>query len=70
MKTPINESVWSDPKGLADLLTKIPLGRMGLPEDVAHLTVFLASDMAGYMTGSTVYVDGGMTDYPSFMHGG
>jgi glucose 1-dehydrogenase len=70
MKTPINASVWNDPQGLADLLTKIPLGRMGLPEDVAHLAVFLASDMASYMTGSTVYVDGGMTDYPSFMHGG
>ena len=70
MKTPINESVWNDPHGLADLLTKIPLGRMGLPEDVAHLAVFLASDFASYMTGSTVYVDGGMTDYPSFMHGG
>lgn len=70
MKTPINASVWNDPHGLADLLTKIPLGRMGLPEDVAHLAVFLASDFASYMTGSTVYVDGGMTDYPSFMHGG
>ncbi|MGY2894046.1 glucose 1-dehydrogenase [Deinococcus sp. UYEF24] len=70
MKTPINASVWNDPQGLADLLTKIPLGRMGLPEDVAHLAVFLASDMASYMTGSTVFVDGGMTDYPSFMHGG
>ncbi|WP_407541693.1 glucose 1-dehydrogenase (plasmid) [Deinococcus radiomollis] len=70
MKTPINASVWNDPQGLADLLTKIPLGRMGLPEDVAHLAVFLASDLASYMTGSTVFVDGGMTDYPSFMHGG
>ena len=70
MKTPINASVWNDPQGLADLLTKIPLGRMGLPEDVAYLTVFLASDMASYMTGSTVFIDGGMTDYPSFMHGG
>lgn len=70
MKTPINASVWNDPQGLADLLTKIPLGRMGLPEDVAHLAVFLASDMASYMTGSTVFIDGGMTDYPSFMHGG
>lgn len=70
MKTPINANVWNDPHGLADLLTKIPLGRMGLPEDVANLAVFLASDLASYMTGSTVYVDGGMTDYPSFMHGG
>ena len=70
MKTPINQSVWSDPAGLADLLTKIPLGRMGSVDDVANLAVFLASDLASYMTGSTVFLDGGMTDYPDFAHGG
>lgn len=70
MKTPINQSVWSDPAGLADLLTKIPLGRMGSVEDIANLAVFLASDLASYMTGSTVFIDGGMTDYPDFAHGG
>ncbi|WP_425144969.1 SDR family oxidoreductase [Deinococcus sp.] len=69
-QTPINQSVWSDPAGLRDLLTKIPLGRMGSVEEVANLAVFLACDLASYMTGSTVFIDGGMTDYPDFAHGG
>jgi len=54
----------------ADLLTKIPMGRLGQPEEIAGMAVVLASDVAGYMTGTTVFVDGGMTDYPSFSHGG
>jgi glucose 1-dehydrogenase len=70
IRTPINRSVWSDKTALADLLTKIPLDRMGEPEEIARVAVFLVSDAAGYLTGSTVYVDGGMTDYPDFAHGG
>jgi len=70
IRTPINRSVWSDPAKLADLLTKIPLDRMGEPEEIARVAVFLVSDAASYLTGSTVYVDGGMTDYPDFAHGG
>jgi glucose 1-dehydrogenase len=70
IKTPINESVWSDAEGLKDLLTKIPLGRMGAPQDVAGMAVVLASDVGGYVTGTTVFVDGGMSDYPEFAHGG
>jgi NAD(P)-dependent dehydrogenase (short-subunit alcohol dehydrogenase family) len=70
IKTPINQSVWSDPAGLKDLLDKIPLRRMGEPEDIARMAVILVSDAASYVTGRTVYVDGGMTDYPSFAHGG
>ncbi len=68
--TRINAEVWQDPKGLKDLLTKIPMGRIGQPEDVANMAVVLASDVASYMTATTVYVDGGMTDYPGFAHGG
>jgi glucose 1-dehydrogenase len=68
--TPINANVWQDPAGLKDLLTKIPLGRIGKPEDIAGMAVVLASDVAGYITATTVFVDGGMTDYPGFMHGG
>jgi NAD(P)-dependent dehydrogenase (short-subunit alcohol dehydrogenase family) len=68
--TPINANVWQDPAGLKDLLTKIPLGRVGKPEDIAGMAVVLASDVAGYITATTVFVDGGMTDYPNFMHGG
>ena len=70
IKTPINKAVWGDPTGLKDLLEKIPLGRMGEPEDIARMAVVLVSDAASYLTGQTVFVDGGMTDYPSFAHGG
>jgi NAD(P)-dependent dehydrogenase (short-subunit alcohol dehydrogenase family) len=70
IRTPINRSVWGDPASLRDLLTKIPLGRIGEPEEVARVAAFLASDAASYLTGSTVYVDGAMTDYPDFAHGG
>jgi NAD(P)-dependent dehydrogenase (short-subunit alcohol dehydrogenase family) len=70
IKTPINRSVWSDPKSYADLLEKIPLGRIGSTDEIARMAVVLLSDAASYVTGTTVFVDGGMTDYPSFEHGG
>ncbi len=70
IRTPINQGVWGDPASLGDLLTKIPLGRIGEPEEVARVAAFLVSDAASYLTGSTVYVDGAMTDYPDFGHGG
>jgi len=70
IKTPINRSVWSDPQGLQDLLEKIPLKRIGEPEEIARMVVVLVSDAASYVTGRTIFVDGGMTDYPDFAHGG
>lgn len=70
IQTPINQTVWSDPEGLADLLGKIPLGRMGKTEDVARMAVVLVSEVAGYVSGTTVFVDGAMTDYPDFARGG
>ncbi len=70
IKTPINRSVWSDPQSLQDLLEKIPLHRIGEPEEIARLVVVLVSDVSSYVTGRTVFVDGGMTDYPAFAHGG
>ena len=70
IKTPINRSVWSDPKSLQDLLEKIPLHRIGAPEEIAQMVVVLVSDVASYVTGRTIFVDGGMTDYPAFAHGG
>jgi NAD(P)-dependent dehydrogenase (short-subunit alcohol dehydrogenase family) len=70
VKTPINRQVWSDPDKRSDLLEKIPAGRIGAPEDIARAVVFLASDAAAYVTGTTLFVDGGMTLYPSFEHGG
>jgi glucose 1-dehydrogenase len=70
IRTPINQDVWDNPETLRDLLTKIPLGRMGTPEEIARVATFLVSDLASYMTGSTVYCDGAMSDYPEFAHGG
>lgn len=70
IKTPINRSVWESPKMLKDLLKKIPLHRMGKPEEIAQMVVVLVSDVSGYVTGRTIFVDGGMTDYPDFAHGG
>ena len=70
IQTPINRDVWSDPAQLQDLLTKIPLRRLGTVDDVARMVVVLVSDAAGYVTGTTLFVDGGMTLYPSFMRGG
>jgi glucose 1-dehydrogenase len=70
IQTPINQAVWSDPGQRADLLSKIPMGRLGRPEELAALAVVLASDVAGYVTGTTVFADGGMTLFPSFTHGG
>ena len=61
IETPINTKLLNDPQKLGALLTQIPLGRLGQPNDVASLAVFLASDEADYVTGSTFYVDGGLT---------
>jgi len=70
IKTPINANVWQDPKGLTDLDKKIPMGRVGEPDEIGHAIAFLCSDLAGYMTGITVTVDGGMLLYPDFREGG
>jgi glucose 1-dehydrogenase len=59
--TPINTALLNDPEKLRSLTGQIPLGRLGRPEDVAGLAVFLASDDAQYVTGSTYVVDGGLT---------
>jgi glucose 1-dehydrogenase len=59
--TPINRSVLDDPIAYKNAVSEVPLGRFGTPADVAAVAVFLASDEAGYVTGSTYYVDGGLT---------
>jgi len=58
--TPINRAVLDDPEAKANALSEIPLDRFGTPADVAAVAVFLASDEAAYVTGSTYYVDGGL----------
>ena len=70
IRTPINHAVWSNPEGLSDLNQKIPMGRMGQPEEIARMVAVLASDAASYVTGTTIAIDGGMLDYADFAHGG
>jgi len=60
IRTPINAPVLEDPALLEPLLANIPLRRLGTPQDVAGAAVFLASSDADYITGNTVYVDGGL----------
>ena len=70
IRTPINRSAWDTPEALKELLKLIPYQRIGEPEDVAKVAVWLASDEADYITGTTIFVDGGMTLYPGFATGG
>lgn len=58
--TPIDADVEANPKIEAELMAEIPLRRWGKPEEVADLAIFIASDAAGYCTGSTFFIDGGM----------
>lgn len=60
IETPINKNLMGDQREMAALLRNIPLNRMGKPEDVANLAAFLASEKAGYITGSTYVIDGGL----------
>ncbi|MGI8936062.1 MAG: glucose 1-dehydrogenase [Phormidesmis sp.] len=63
--TPINP--WKDdPQKKADIESHIPMGRSGTPEEMAAVAAFLASDDAAYITGQTLFVDGGLTLFPSF----
>ncbi|HET6518577.1 MAG TPA: SDR family oxidoreductase, partial [Geminicoccaceae bacterium] len=70
VRTPINRPAWETPEAYAALMRLIPYKRIGEPEDIARAAVWLASDEADYVTGATLYVDGGMTLYPGFEEGG
>lgn len=70
IKTHINEQVWDNPDSLKDLLRKIPAQRMGTVDEIGHVVAMLASDLASYITGPSVIVDGGMVLYANFRHGG
>jgi glucose 1-dehydrogenase len=66
VRTSINREAWSTPEALDQLLRLVPIKRIGEPDDIGRAVVFLASDDADYITGATLYVDGGMTLYPGF----
>jgi len=70
IRTPINTSAWDTPEAYEKLMHLIPYKRIGEPEDIGRAAVWLASDQADYITGTTLYVDGGMTLYPGFETGG
>jgi glucose 1-dehydrogenase len=70
IRTPINTAAWGTPEALRALLTLIPYGRIGEPEDIARAAVWLASDESDYVVGTTLFVDGGMTLFPGFATGG
>jgi glucose 1-dehydrogenase len=70
IQTPINREAWDTPAALDALLTLIPYGRIGQPEDIGRAVAWLASDDADYVHGQTIFVDGGMTLYPEFARGG
>lgn len=70
IKTPINRAAWETPQAEAELLKLIPYERVGEPGDIARAAVWLASDESDYVTGTTLFVDGGMTLYPGFATGG
>ena len=70
IRTPINASAWSTPEALSQLLTLIPYGRIGEPEDIGRAAVWLASDSSDYVNGTSLYIDGGMTLFPGFSTNG
>jgi glucose 1-dehydrogenase len=70
IQTPINTAAWSTPDAYRELMTLVPYKRIGEPVDIAQAAVWLASDAADYVTGATLFVDGGMTLYPGFATGG
>ncbi len=70
IRTPINTSAWSTPEAYAELMRLVPYKRIGEPDDIARAVAWLASDAADYITGATLFVDGGMTLYPGFATGG
>lgn len=66
IRTPINKSAWETPEAYEALMKLVPIKRIGEADDIGRAVVFLASDDADYITGATLYVDGGMTLYPGF----
>ena len=70
IRTPINTAAWNTPPVYEQLMKLVPYGRIGEPDDIAQAAVWLASDASDYVTGTTLFVDGGMALYPGFAGNG
>ena len=70
IRTPINRPAWETPEAYDKLMKLVPYKRIGEPEDIARAAVWLASDEADYINGTTLFIDGGMTLYPGFTENG
>ncbi len=70
IQTNINQVAWETDEALNKLLTLIPYKRIGTPKDIGKLACWLASDESDYITGATIFIDGGMTLYPGFADNG
>jgi glucose 1-dehydrogenase len=70
IRTPINTAAWQTQQAYDALMTLVPYGRIGEPEDIGHVAAWLASDQSDYVVGATLFVDGGMTLYPGFATNG
>ena len=70
IQTPINTGAWSTTQALNDLMKLVPYNRIGQPQDIGNLAVFLASDAADYISGTSIFIDGAMTTFESFSTGG
>ncbi|MEO6231671.1 MAG: glucose 1-dehydrogenase [Ferruginibacter sp.] len=70
IKTPINQSAWETSEAYDSLMKLVPYNRIGVPQDIGKLAVFLASDDSDYITGASIFIDGGMTVFEGFATGG
>lgn len=69
IETPMNEDLLSNPRQREDVLSLIPMNSIGEPKQVASAAAWLASEEASYITGITLFIDGGMTLYPFYLKG-
>ncbi len=70
IRTPINTEAWETPEAYNSLMNLVPYNRIGEPVDIAQAAVWLASDYSDYISGVSLFVDGGMCLYPGFRAGG
>ena len=70
IQTPINTAAWKTPEAYNSLMKLVPYNRIGQPDDIGNLAVFLASDDSDYITGASIFIDGGMTVFEGFSTGG